>query len=211
MKKSLEEFFRGSKTGNINKILFPIPNMKKAVKTDRGLFVGKRGQFYLISAIIFGVIIIGIVTVSNYIQKQSSERIFSLRDEIKIESAMVLDYSLNQKESESEFYNTMSNFTDNYVAHYGANKDIYFLFGSRSNMTLKGIQEEDKQVILSSGATSVTVTSSEGTFSGSINPPNNQITVRIEDSEHDFNLNSDRNFYFILAEKVSGNEYIISG
>ncbi|MEX0921117.1 MAG: hypothetical protein WDZ62_02540 [Candidatus Pacearchaeota archaeon] len=184
--------------------------MKKEVKI-RNLLIEKRGQYYLISAIILGVLIIGIVAVSNYLERGSSENINNLEEEIKIESANVLDYSLNQGQNFESFHNTMLDFTQKYIEYYGSDMDIYFLFGSNSNMTLKGVQNVDKTITLISGENSVGVTSEKGQFLGSINPSGEEISLEIEEIKYDFNLNTERNFNFVLAERVSGNEYIISG
>lgn len=173
--------------------------------------MNKKGQFYLIAALVISTIVIGLVVVSNYIQKDEFVRIDNLDEEIKIESASLLDYGLYNDLSEASFQSTFSNFTDNYVENYGNNQDIYFLFGSQSNITLKGKQESDGEVILGNGTINISVSSGSDSFLGNIIPASNKVYVYLKSKEYAFDLNTNKNFYYIIVEKIGNSEYIKTG
>lgn len=170
--------------------------------------VGKKGQFYMVAAIIIATFVLGVATISNHIQRESSERIRDLEGEVKIESAYAADYSLN---TGANFKGTMSDFTDNYIEEYKRNNDIYFLFGSDSEMNVRGYQNTDRVIILSDGNSNKTITSSEGSLSGNINPIGNEIILYLDELKYSFDIKSDRNFNFILSERTGGGQYIVSG
>jgi len=52
----------------------------------------KRGQFYLIAALIIIAVIIGFAGISNYIQKKEVIKLYDLGEELGIESQNVLDF-----------------------------------------------------------------------------------------------------------------------
>ena len=101
----------------------------------------KTGQFYLVAAIIIAGIAIGLVAVANYSKKQEQTEINSLKEEIQIESSMVLDHALNTGESQQETSNLMQDFTQIYIDSESRDKNLYFIFGRQSNIILKGYQK----------------------------------------------------------------------
>jgi hypothetical protein len=167
----------------------------------------KAGQFYLISAIILATLIIGVATISNYSRRESNLKLHELKEEIQIESAYVLDYGLYTNLNEAEFYTLLLTFTKNYIDYQRKGKDLYFVFGNQDNITVTGYQELNKRVSLDGSV----ITTSSGEFIGSINPTGTDIILTIDDSSYDFEINSGKNFYFILSQKINKGEYIITG
>ena len=185
--------------------------MKKA----GGVFgkgIGKSGQFYLITAVVIAGIIMGISAISNYSKKEGNPGIEKLKEEIKIESQKTLDYGINSKFNSAQINQLMQNFTNYYISYEGrGNKDIYFLFGNSDNITVSGYQKAAKTVSLSDGATQVTITQQSGNFTGSINPSGNGVTLNISGKQNTFNLKPAENFYFVITQDISGEEYITTG
>lgn len=171
----------------------------------------KTGQFYLISAIILVTLIIGIVTISNYSRRESNLQLHALKEEIQIESAHVMDYGLYNQLSEAEFYTLLLDFTEDYINYQGKDKDLYFIFGDQSNITVTGYQETEKQVSVSSGSSYAIITDEAGEFTGGIDPTTDILTLSIDDTPYEFKLNKGGNFYFVLSQKINKGEYIIIG
>lgn len=172
----------------------------------------KSGQFYLVAAVILAGVIIGISATSNYAKKEESPGISELREEIQIESAKTLDYGTKNGFSQAQMKSLMQNFTNYYVSYEGSNnKDIYFLFGTKSNITVSGNQKESKQVTLTSGASQVVITEQAGNFIGSFDPSENEVVIHIDDNPYTFNLSSAENFYFVITQNVGGGEYVVTG
>lgn len=167
----------------------------------------KTGQFYLISAIILAILIIGIVTISNYAKSESNLKLNDLKEEIQIESAHVFDYGLFNKLDETGFYTLLLTFTKDYVDYQGKDKDLYFVFGSKNNITVTGYQKTGKAVSLDGSV----ITTSSGEFIGGIDPIGDEIELSIGENSYEFELTKGKNFYFVLSQKINKGEYIITG
>ena len=167
----------------------------------------KRGQFYLVSAIIVAAIVISVIVVSNYSKKNEYLDLNSLRDELKIESAKVLDYGINNKLSQAGMSQLIQNFTQKYIDTESRDKNLYFVFGNQNNITLKGYQNTAHAVSLDSTA----VTSSSGAFLRSTAPLGNSVTLSIDKNSYIFTLKSGENFFFVISREVGGKEYVVTG
>ena len=95
------------------------------------LIKGKTAQFYLIAAIIISVVILGLVTMSNYSRRQESIRTENIGEELNIESEKVLDFGTYNGYSESQMQDLMENFSGNYINYVQEGVDFYFLFGKQ--------------------------------------------------------------------------------
>ncbi len=172
--------------------------------------LGKRGQFYLVAAIVLAAVIIGVSAVANYAERGKNDELYNLRDEIRIEAEKTVDYGTKNGFNRFQMNTLLENFTEHYVNYEATKgKDIYFLFGDVDNLTLSGFQEGDKTVSLSSGVLEEEVTNSNGRFSRSINPTTEEVTVSIDGTDYDFVLRNGENFYFIVTQEISGGRYVI--
>lgn len=167
----------------------------------------KAGQFYIIAAIILAAIIIGIAAVSNYSKKEKNVRLSDLKEELQIESANVLDYGTNNEFSEAQMYTLLNDFTQEYIASESGDKDLYFIFGDQDNISVKGYQKSVHTVSLDGS----TITTSSGSFIGSLNPSGEEVNLSIDDNSYDFDLKAGENFYFVISQKVGGEEHVVTG
>jgi len=170
----------------------------------------KKGQFYLISAVVLAMLITGIFTISNYSKKESVTKMNYLKEEIQTESAHLMDYVLYNELSQAESYNLLLNFTKNYINSQKKNMDLYFVFGNENNITVTGYQKTAKQVSVVSGSSSI-ITEEAGEFNGGINPEENSLTLYIDDGAYEFDLEQGENFYFVLSQKINKGGYILIG
>ena len=193
-----------------------VKSVGKSSKNQRFLrarpSLAKRGQFYLVTAVVLAGIIIGISAISNYSKKEKSPGLDELKEEIGIESEKTLDYGTGNNLNSTQMYRLMQNFTNYYVNHESrAEKDLYFIFGNGNNLTVSGYQEEDKTVSVSSGSSQATITQAKGNFTGGIDPSGNTIILSIDGDAYGFNLSAAENFYFVIAQNTGGGEYVVTG
>jgi len=177
------------------------------------LFSGKskRGQFYLIAAVILATVVIGIVTVSNYTNKVSNTRIYNIRDELKIEGAKVIDYGTSNSLSDSQIKDTMQNFLTNYINSSSEEND-YFLFGTQSSVRVIASQKEAENATFDDGSGETVLTIIPGKiFSQDFTPTNTTVKIKINDFQYNFELNKGQNFYFVLSQKSDSGTYIVTG
>ena len=149
--------------------------------------MNKRGQLYLIAAIIIVGIVVGFVAVSNYSKKQDYIRVYDLGEELEIEGAKVLDYETVTGNSK------LSQFGKDYSGYAGGNIEIYFITGDESDM------KAHKYV--------------SGVETQAENPEINEDKIIFEFNgvNYEFDLEDGKNFYFVVSQNVEGEEYITNG
>ena len=167
----------------------------------------KTGQFYLVSAIIIAAIVISVIVVSNYSKKNESRDLDSLRDEIRIESAKVLDYGINNQLSQAAMNQLLQDFTQKYIDTESRDKNLYFVFGNQDNATLKGYQNTAHVVSLDSA----NIASSTGEFLGTVNPTGSSTTLQVDENAYIFTLKTGENFFFVISREIGGEEYVVTG
>lgn len=190
--------------------------MKKTKKTSvKFLNSGSRhrfsrkGQFYLITAFVIVAIVVGSVAISNYAKKQSSTRLYNLRDDLKIESENVLEYGTYSEFDEVRMGELLANFTETYSAYVGEGIQIYFVFGNREKIIVAGYQELASETIYVAGFPMI-ITGGEYTYE-EFYPEENKIIVQIDSIEYEFSLKAGENFYFVISQDIEGEDHIVTG
>lgn len=163
----------------------------------------KRGQFYLVSAIIIVSLIVGVFTITNYAKQETSTRVYDLSEELGIESNQVLDYGLVQQGHASSsnaksMKDIFTDFTNKYSKYVSDTSiKIFFIFGNRTSISVVNYNEL-------SGSFSVGVSELEiysGTKVQEVIPKEDKVTVIIEGVEYVFNLQPGENFYYIISQE----------
>lgn len=153
--------------------------------------VNKKGQFYLIAAIIIAGILIAISYASNYSQKRVSYEAQEIAEELRIEAEYVLDYELNNPGAGiDEFQDFSMEFSD-----YARDKDIYFILVDLNN----GLQDAYKYT----GATKVQ--------SGELYVGSGEIQYTIDKGTYTFPLEEGKNFYYVIIDYKGGEKYVYTG
>lgn len=163
--------------------------------------INKRGQFYLLAAIIIVGVIIGFVAISNYAQRMAAIRMYDLKEELKIESANVLDFGTYSELNETEMEALIRDFIAQYATY---EENLYFIFGDNHNITIIGYSELVAEVsIIEAGGNPIPLVLDGGeaiyeTTNGKIK----QVIIEIEDIEYKFDLKPGENFYFIIYLEI---------
>jgi hypothetical protein len=169
----------------------------------------KRGQFYLIATIIITAIIVGFAAVVNYSEEKTPVKIQELGEELKIESEKILDYCTYNNLDETEMENLLINFIGNY-SKYSEEKDLYFIFGDRSKITVIVYQESGEEIYVDVGDGNELLTMSGGTGKKDFNPILNEVTITVKGTEYNFEIKSGENFYFIISQEIEGEQYVVT-
>ena len=171
----------------------------------------KRGQFYLIGAIIVIAAIIGFAAVSNVVTKKSSIKIYDVKDELQIEGGEVLEYCVTKGGAPK---------TDDFIEEYqkyqdtiGEDRELYFIYGDVNDIyiiSFKEIQVTTKVVGVGEISTPTTIPEKEKTTvtsQGEIDT----INVIINEREYPFELKPGENFFFVISQEVEGEQHIVTG
>src|SRR3989344_886621 len=146
----------------------------------------KRGQFYLIAAIVIISLIAGIFTIANYSKKQDISKVYDLKRELEIESGKMLD-------NVNEGY-AWGGLTSNFSAYAGKDVEIIYVIVdavSRNITVYKYIDINNK--------VGVAYVHDSG---------NKIITVNVQDTDYKFKEKEGENFYFIMSQNIGDQRYV---
>ena len=166
----------------------------------------KRGQFYLIGAIIVIAAIIGFAAVSNVITKKSSIKIYDVKDELQIEGGEVLEYRVTKGDPKTE------DFIEEYQEYQetvGEDRELYFIYGNVNEIFVISFKEiQVKTKIVDGGEISTTIPAQTKT---SVTPQGDIVIVIINEREYEFELKPGENFFFVISQEVEGEQHIVTG
>ena len=147
--------------------------------------MNKRGQFYLIAAMLIIVLILGIGGVMNFIREKDEPRVDDIKNELQIESAKLLEYKALNGGGTS----LVEDFIETYSEYVGAGVDIYYIIGTSSSIEAykysNGVGE------------TVSVSESEG-----------NAIISVEGTSYSFKMSPGDNFYFVIYQENGDEKYI---
>ncbi|MCF7910668.1 hypothetical protein K9L16_03280 [Candidatus Pacearchaeota archaeon] len=185
----------------------------------------KRGQFYLIAALIIIAVLIGFATTFNFAESIDRQELYDLGEELKIESELVLDYGVYQKLNDEGMDNLLLDFTEIYTQYKGDARDLFFAFGDQDRLTIAGytdpetneeeLEEIRKTVILKipgegEVGTLEIINSDNYTATSYDLNKNKEIILNVDGINYYFTLGRGEYFYFIIAQKIGGEYYIFT-
>lgn len=148
---------------------------------------GKKGQMYMIAAIVIIALIVGFFAISNYSKKTDVSKVEDLANELREESSRVIDYESYSSD------NKIDEFTGNFSQYAGSDVTIIYLVGSASNFEVYTYNGSVKDVL---------------------NEPQdyvqngNTITLNVLDNSYDFEMREGKNFYFVIYQKIGDEIYV---
>ncbi len=185
---------------------------------------GKRGQFFILTAVIISVMIFSLATVSNKLTvARDYSEIHEYSDNIYKETNNVINYIVN---NDFDFESNMIDFAGRLSADIGArnlNTDFVFIFGNSNNLTILnlGVSEIDvsnsltdatsgKILILVPGASGLESIGEYGSDenSWSTSTANDEVTFSFNDNIYNFQLSNYNRAMFMLKEEFNDEIYI---
>jgi len=149
--------------------------------------MNKKGQFYLVAGIIIISVIVSLIAISNYIEKNPTIIVNDLKEELKIETQRVLGYDASG--------NQMNQYGKDYSSHLGSDIQLYFIMGEEPNIEVykyvNGVDRSDE-----------------------VQDPiiqENKIIFTLEYIDYEFDLVSGENFYFLISQEIKGELFVATG
>ena len=165
--------------------------------------MNKRGQFYILAAILIVMVLFGMASISTYaVVKPEPRTIYDLSKDLDRESYKVLEYGIYNKENLTSL---SESFSGEDVAKYFLKKtdnaNIVFVYGNKNDLNLLSYDD----VITGS----VKVGNSEwpihNQYSKKINADKDIeggfVKVKILDKNYSFEIRENEMFYFIIVKK----------
>ncbi|MEK6909159.1 MAG: hypothetical protein AABX23_03850 [Nanoarchaeota archaeon] len=169
--------------------------------------MNKRGQVFLMAALIIVGIVISLVRISNQsTTRDKPEAFFDLGDEINFETKRVLDYGVVTSSNVSRLASQLLN---SYSENIG-NQDVAFVYGN-AQTGIYAYYYESVQVVgvtlLDGILVPITIQSGEE-IEAEYTGASNSVRIRIEGVDYVFNLKPGQNFYFVLSKDEDGEKFV---
>ena len=171
--------------------------------------MNKRGQFFLVAALIASSLLFGLTTVINSAQSTGEDRAFyGLSDEIDFETKRVLDYGTYYYEHVSSDQ-LMREFLTEY-ADYIAQEKVLFLYGNANS--LEGLYFSNRAigsigVGTGGGATIIPIQQVSGSVAD-VRVEGDRINVVIGGVTYPFTLLEGQNFFFVIIKERDQEAYV---
>ncbi len=154
--------------------------------------MNKRGQFYIILAVIIIVIIAGLVTTANYALKQKKPvKFYDLSEDYESETTKIIDYGVfTQGMTKTQIESTIEGFTTEFLG-YAQEKDpnlqLIYIYGDETGITVDNYALSGGNILTSSGSeTSITGGSTPVESTISIQYGNKTFTRDVEEKMRNF-------------------------
>ena len=164
--------------------------------------MNKRGQFYLIAAILIVIGVSSIVAVSNYASTPTTPpAINSLSSDLSVEGPKIIDYGVYSQNNVNKFAPYFLKETDN--------SNVVFIYGNKTNLYAVQYNLASKGTI-SATIGGVTTWDTLGVYAQNITviPSGNFLNVTLLNKTFPFQLQDNELFYFIMVEQKQGETYV---
>ncbi len=171
----------------------------------------KRGQFYLITIIILVSLFIAFASTHNFAVKEKGINVYEMKKEIEIEKQNTMEYIAYNELSDSAARQVLENLSQVYMEKAGENKNSFFIYGTQSNLFLKGFKatEENISVSIDSGSyTNLNVDSGQSFGPREYNSVNN-FGIKVGEVENSFEIKKGQSFYYLIHYEEAGGGYIV--
>jgi len=183
----------------------------------------KKGQFYLIAAVIIVIIIVGLSGITNYvITRKKPVKFYDLSAELSEESVRVVDYGIyNEKDMDS----LIGNFTDKYLAGVSEKRgyvdekekqaELVFVYGNKNEVIVSTYtSEKTGEITISYGTMEFKHTGTDRyianrtSFTPELVGSEHMIKVYILGVNYDFKLQKGENFFFVITKRTEEETHI---
>lgn len=172
--------------------------------------MNKRGQFYIVSAIIIVIIVSSLLSVATYsFFRPGSKTLKDIGSDLREETPRIIDFGIYNNQS---LYSLMYNFTVNDFALYFLQKTDYsnatFIFGNKTDLyQISYVKGTSGTITL--GNSEINVITSKGKKEMiKVNPGQNTVSVKILEQTFEFNLKDNEMFYFVITKENEGEVFI---
>lgn len=165
--------------------------------------MNKKGQFYLIAAIIIIVVLVGYVTVSNSIITRPQEnKVYELSKELNLEGEQVINHGVFQQKDLTQL---LESFTTDYGKYISEDSNVYFTYldNKRENIIIVAYEKVNTGGVSLDlgGGTLIQINTQtrDIPFRQIVNIKEDQaFNVSIGGNFYNFKLNEGENFFFVI-------------
>jgi hypothetical protein len=173
----------------------------------------KRGQFYIIAAVIILVVVAGIIGVKTYSNITPKPRsIESMNNELNEEGFRVVDYGIYNGKDLTWL---LDNFTEKYAPYFldkTNNANIIFLYGNETDLSAVKYEKANTGVVTANIGSGAISWNMHGEFVNrtkvTYNPVTKKVEVVIFNKPYNFDIKGNEMFYFVIVQEKDGEVYV---
>ena len=163
----------------------------------------KKGQFYLIAAVIIIGVLIGIAFTTNYIvNRPTNTRVLDLTRELNLEGEWVTNFAISDGTRSFEEY--MESFVEEYGQYLQADSDIYFIYGDGLNIKYIAYSTQSSGGIRLGGSTEFQTFSSTSQTDTLQPDESGIIVIQVSGVNYEYNIYDGKQFYAVIMPKTEG-------
>lgn len=174
--------------------------------------MNKRGQVFLLAAIIIIITVITLASTFNFATVKTTPRgIEDLKSDLKKESYEIVDYGIYSNE---DIETLLDDFTAEDFAPYFLQKtktaNIVFVYGNATNLKAVKYNTTSTGIITAKIGGRVNW-ENFGTFAQKLKiteTPEGKIIITVQDTDYTFNLRNNEMFYFVIVQEKDDERYI---
>lgn len=168
----------------------------------------KRGQLYIIAAIIIAALLIGLGSIYNYARTEKEDSsIIDLSKEIDFETSRVIDRGIFKGENATK---QVENLTE-YYANLNPKNELIIIYGNSTDIFAYHYKLDDTgNVCIQTGACSGLSFFKKIRTSPSLIKNLNSIQVILDGAMYEFNLKAGQNFYLVLIKSDQQEKIVVA-
>ena len=171
----------------------------------------KKGQIFIIAAIIIIVVLISLAGISNksYFTK-TPEKFYDLSNNLQLEGYNLYDYGKYNKKDAKEIINNFTEIFSNYIQATGENTEFMVIQGNNKNVTWTTYESTGGVSTAWSSNPIETQSGSLTSITKSEVPTGNKIALDFGNNTYNFELTNEDTVIFVLTKSEGFNSWVQS-
>lgn len=171
----------------------------------------KRGQFYLIAALVIVVLLVGFIGLTNYTKVEEESSLTELQKELETEIVYTLDYGSATDKSDSEFNTLFQNLSSIYI-NKSIEKTTIFLYGKAPGIIIvRGKTAKDLNISINVDGSWSTLKDGVGTFEETYTLVGESVALNLSNTSYAIDFNGGQNFKYLIFQGKGKENLIIQG
>lgn len=161
----------------------------------------KKGQFYLIAAVVIIVVLFGLTAATNYLYKKPDlVSYYDISRELGTESEQIINYGIANDDAEID--EILLNYSKIYAEQIkqSEDSDFYFIYGDETSIKVIALTEQNiGSISLNFGGDPINIPITEyGAESEDFDVEGDNVMVDIGGTNYPFDIKEGQNFFFIV-------------
>lgn len=171
--------------------------------------MNKKGQFYFIAIIALAVVFVGFITISNKVSIVQVPGLSIEQNNMNTELSYLFDYFSSSSSSSSVQNAILYNLSVDYANEIGLDKNLLFLYGNPSGITLSGNKIATSTAYINLGSGNSTISGS-GIINQSYTFPGTSdvATLTVDGISNNFTFYPGENAYYVLSYPSEGQNFV---